>query len=127
MPGRSHDSHCEAGLVGRRATVRGLGSARPGCRASSSDASPPLGGLIRGAAACLARGAPQKGELTPHQEVVLRLNHRQMGVGGNGSWGAHTLDAYELFADRDYTYSYRLRPLSTVHREMALSRRPVGE
>ncbi|MEO3755229.1 glycoside hydrolase family 2 TIM barrel-domain containing protein [Streptomyces sp. B6B3] len=64
-------------------------------------------------------------ELTPRREIVLRLNHRQMGVGGNDGWGAQTLDAYKLFPDRDYAYTYRLRPLSDVGQAMDLSRRPV--
>ncbi|RKN05985.1 glycoside hydrolase family 2 TIM barrel-domain containing protein [Streptomyces radicis] len=75
----------------------------------------------------LSTGVRHEYELTPRQDVVLRVNHRQMGIGGNDTWGAHTLDAYKLFADRDYTYSYRLRPLPTVRRSMALSRQPVGE
>ncbi|TDC08034.1 DUF4981 domain-containing protein [Streptomyces sp. 8K308] len=66
-------------------------------------------------------------QLSPRPEVVLRLNHRQMGVGGNDTWGAHTLDAYKLFPDREYAYAYRLRPLLAVQDAMALSRRPVSE
>ena len=48
-----------------------------------------------------------------------------MGVGGDDSWGAHTHDEYKLFADRDYAYTYRLRPLTDVGQALALSRRPV--
>ncbi|NJQ02524.1 glycoside hydrolase family 2 TIM barrel-domain containing protein [Streptomyces zingiberis] len=73
----------------------------------------------------LSTGARHDHQLTPRKEVVLRLSHRQMGVGGNDSWGAHTLDRYKLFADRDYSYSYRLRPLPDAGQAMALSRRPV--
>lgn len=57
---------------------------------------------------------------------MLRLNHKQMGVGGDNSWGAHTHDQYKLFADRDYSYTYRLRPLSRRHQAMALTRRPTA-
>ncbi|MFE0041868.1 glycoside hydrolase family 2 TIM barrel-domain containing protein [Streptomyces albireticuli] len=51
----------------------------------------------------------------PHAVVaregtVLAVNHRQMGVGGNDSWGAAPLEDYLLPADRAYSYSYRLRP-----------------
>ncbi|MBB5118865.1 beta-galactosidase [Streptomyces eurocidicus] len=49
-------------------------------------------------------------EMTARQEIVLAVNHRQMGVGGNDSWGAPPLDGYRLPADRPYSYSYRLRP-----------------
>jgi beta-galactosidase len=64
-------------------------------------------------------------QLTPRQAVVLRLNYRQMGVGGDNSWGAHTYDQYKLFASRDYTYTYRLKPLPDLGQAMALARRPV--
>jgi beta-galactosidase len=63
--------------------------------------------------------------LTPRQEVVLRLNYRQTGVGGDNSWGAHPLDQYKLFPTRDYSYTYRLKPLPSVGQALALSRRPT--
>ena len=49
-----------------------------------------------------------------------------MGVGGDNSWGAHTHDEYKLFADHDYSYTYRLRPLTDVDEAMAASRRPTA-
>ncbi|MEU5701413.1 glycoside hydrolase family 2 TIM barrel-domain containing protein [Streptomyces aurantiacus] len=74
----------------------------------------------------LSVGTRHDYQLTPRDEVVLRLNHRQMGVGGDNSWGAHTHDEYKLFADRDYSYTYRLRPLTDVDKAMAASRRPTA-
>ncbi len=74
----------------------------------------------------LSVGARHDYQLTPRDEVVLRLNHRQMGVGGDNSWGAHTHDEYKLFANRDYAYTYRLRPLTDVDKAMAASRRPTA-
>ncbi|MET7456585.1 glycoside hydrolase family 2 TIM barrel-domain containing protein [Streptomyces sp. NPDC005574] len=65
-------------------------------------------------------------QLTPRDAVVLRLNHRQMGVGGDNSWGAHTHDEYKLFADRDYAYTYRLRPLPEVDRAQTLWHHPTA-
>ncbi|GGM21015.1 hypothetical protein GCM10010129_76600 [Streptomyces fumigatiscleroticus] len=62
----------------------------------------------------LSVGARHDYQLSPREEVVLRVNHRQMGVGGDNSWGAQTHDEYKLLADRDYAYSYRLRPLTDV-------------
>ncbi|GGL81174.1 beta-galactosidase [Streptomyces fumigatiscleroticus] len=73
----------------------------------------------------LSTGARHDYQLTAREEVVLRLNHRQMGVGGDNSWGAHTHDAYKLPADRDYSYTYRLRPLTDVRRATAAARRPT--
>lgn len=74
----------------------------------------------------LSGGARHDYQLTPRDAVVLRVNHRQMGVGGDNSWGAHTHDEYKLFANRDYSYTYRLRPLTDVARATAASRRPTG-
>ncbi|MFB8771670.1 glycoside hydrolase family 2 TIM barrel-domain containing protein [Streptomyces broussonetiae] len=74
----------------------------------------------------LSVGARHDYQLTPREEVVLRLNHRQMGVGGDNSWGAHTHDEYKLFADRDYAYTYRLRPLTDIGEAQRLARRPTG-
>ncbi|MFI1922013.1 glycoside hydrolase family 2 TIM barrel-domain containing protein [Streptomyces sp. NPDC020377] len=74
----------------------------------------------------LSVGARHDYQLTPRKEVVLRLNHRQMGVGGDNSWGAHTHDEYKLFADRDYAYTYRLRPLTDVDKATSASRRPTA-
>ncbi|MGV9276694.1 glycoside hydrolase family 2 TIM barrel-domain containing protein [Streptomyces griseosporeus] len=75
----------------------------------------------------LSLGARHDYQLDPREEVVLRVNHRQMGVGGDNSWGAHTHDEYKLFADRDYSYTYRLRPLTDLGQATTASRRPTAE
>ncbi|MEU1513493.1 glycoside hydrolase family 2 TIM barrel-domain containing protein [Streptomyces sp. NPDC005811] len=74
----------------------------------------------------LSVGARHDYQLTPRREVVLRVNHRQMGIGGDNSWGAHTHDRYKLLADRDYAYTYRLRPLTDVARATRDTRRPTA-
>ncbi|WP_327667498.1 DUF4981 domain-containing protein [Streptomyces sp. NBC_00485] len=74
----------------------------------------------------LSVGARHDYQLTPREAVVLRLNHRQMGIGGDNSWGAHTHDEYKLFANRDYAYTYRLRPLTDVSGATAAARRPTA-
>ncbi|MFK4105450.1 glycoside hydrolase family 2 TIM barrel-domain containing protein [Streptomyces sp. NPDC019531] len=74
----------------------------------------------------LSSGVRHDYQLTPRDAVVLRVNHRQMGVGGDNSWGAHTHDEYKLFADRDYSYTYRLHPLTDVTQATATSRRPTA-
>ncbi|MEU0132939.1 glycoside hydrolase family 2 TIM barrel-domain containing protein [Streptomyces sp. NPDC006296] len=74
----------------------------------------------------LSAGARHDYQLTPREDVVLRLNHRQMGVGGDDSWGAHTHDEYKLFADRDYSYTYRLRPLDDPGDATEATRRPTA-
>ncbi|MGW0914542.1 glycoside hydrolase family 2 TIM barrel-domain containing protein [Streptomyces sp. NPDC002784] len=74
----------------------------------------------------LSVGARHDYQLTPREEVVLRVSHRQMGVGGDNSWGAHTHDEYKLFANRDYAYTYRLRPLADLAEATRVSRRPTA-
>jgi beta-galactosidase len=74
----------------------------------------------------LSTGARHDYQLTPRDDVVLRLNYRQMGVGGDNSWGAQTHDAYKLFTDHDYGYTYRLRPLTDVNEAMDVSRHPTA-
>lgn len=74
----------------------------------------------------LSAGARHDYQLSPRDEVVLRLSHRQMGVGSDDSWGAQTHDEYKLFADKDYAYTYRLRPLMDPDEAMEASRRPTA-
>ncbi|UQA91590.1 glycoside hydrolase family 2 TIM barrel-domain containing protein [Streptomyces halobius] len=49
-------------------------------------------------------------ELKRRDGTQLGINHRQMGVGGNDSWGAPPLEKYLLHAGRTYRYAYRLAP-----------------
>lgn len=74
----------------------------------------------------LSTGARHDYQLTPRDDVILRLNYRQMGVGGDNSWGAQTHDTYKLFTDHDYRYTYRLRPLTSVDQAMTASRHPTA-
>ena len=48
-------------------------------------------------------------DVRPRALVSLNLDYRQMGVGGNNSWGMETLDRYRLLED-SYAYTFRLRP-----------------
>ncbi|MGV9455214.1 glycoside hydrolase family 2 TIM barrel-domain containing protein [Streptomyces sp. NPDC003635] len=74
----------------------------------------------------LSSGVRHDYQITPREEVVLRVCHRQMGVGGDNSWGAHTHDEYKLFANRDYAYTYRLRPLADLADATRAARRPTA-
>lgn len=46
------------------------------------------------------------------QDITLRLNHKQMGVGGDNSWGYRPMDAYQILSDKQYEYSFTLKPIS---------------
>ena len=43
--------------------------------------------------------------------ITLRLNQRQMGVGGDNSWGAMPLEEYQNPANQTYEYTYTLKPI----------------
>ena len=53
--------------------------------------------------------------------VALNLDYRQMGVGGDNSWGAWPHPEYRLPA-KPYTYKLRLRPISRADDPAQLSR-----
>ncbi|HBF35862.1 MAG TPA: hypothetical protein DDW50_00900, partial [Firmicutes bacterium] len=65
-------------------------------------------------------------ELTKLPETYLHLNYRQMGVGGDNSWGSWPHPAYELSCANSYSYNMRLRPVSTEYDPMALSKQNFG-
>jgi beta-galactosidase len=50
-------------------------------------------------------------ELRQRNEITLNLDLKQMGVGGDNSWGARPHEPYTLPAV-SYSYSFRLTPLS---------------
>ncbi|MDO4602272.1 MAG: DUF4981 domain-containing protein, partial [Eubacteriales bacterium] len=51
--------------------------------------------------------------LPESDRVIWRLNHKQMGLGGDNSWGAMPLEQYQIPAGETYEYTYTLKPIST--------------
>lgn len=49
-------------------------------------------------------------EFVPSQDVTVNLDYRQMGVGGDNSWGALQHPEYRLPA-KTYRYSFRIAPV----------------
>jgi beta-galactosidase len=49
-------------------------------------------------------------EVPRRDEVYLNLDYRQMGVGGDNSWGARTHQEFTLPGDGKYSYSFFLCP-----------------
>ena len=47
-------------------------------------------------------------------DVTLRLNQRQMGVGGDNSWGAKPFEKYLNPSEQVYEYTYTLKPIATA-------------
>ncbi|MBX7310463.1 NPCBM/NEW2 domain-containing protein [Clostridium chauvoei] len=52
-------------------------------------------------------------ELIRQDEVNVNINYKQMGLGGDDSWGARPHNEFQLKANRDYTYRMRIRPIDT--------------
>ena len=52
-------------------------------------------------------------DLNFRNSVTLNIDYKQMGVGGDNSWGARPHPEYTLPA-KPYTYSFRISPLSGV-------------
>ena len=52
--------------------------------------------------------------------IYLNLDHKQLGVGGNNSWGATALEKYQLKA-HEQEFGYRITPISNkIHLKEAL-------
>jgi beta-galactosidase len=47
-------------------------------------------------------------KLPPADKTVVRILHKQMGVGGNESWSAKTHPEFTLYANRIFTYRYMM-------------------
>jgi len=51
------------------------------------------------------------GDLTPHENVYVNIDYKQMGVGGINSWGPTALPKYSL-PYREYRYRFLLRGIA---------------
>jgi len=49
------------------------------------------------------------GSITPEDQISLCIDYRQMGLGGDNTWGAKSHERYNLIP-RDYQYSFRILP-----------------
>jgi len=51
-------------------------------------------------------------ELPQRDFITVNLDYKQMGVGGDNSWGARPHPEYTLPSSKPYSYCFRLRPYS---------------
>ncbi|MHC4842979.1 MAG: beta-galactosidase, LacZ type [Planctomycetota bacterium] len=63
-------------------------------------------------------------ELPRGRTVTLNIDHQQMGVGGDDSWGARTHEEYRLPAKK-YDYSFRLKALTGEEESLSLLSKQV--
>ncbi|MFV0376310.1 MAG: glycoside hydrolase family 2 TIM barrel-domain containing protein [Mangrovibacterium sp.] len=54
----------------------------------------------------------------------VNINYKQMGVGGDTSWGAWTHAEYRL-TDKAYSYSFRIRPIQTAENAASLAKQQL--
>jgi beta-galactosidase len=59
--------------------------------------------------------------------VNLHLDYKQMGVGGDTSWGARPHPEYTLLPDKTYSYSFRMRPFLSGESPLELSKQRFPE
>ncbi|MEZ5428353.1 MAG: glycoside hydrolase family 2 TIM barrel-domain containing protein [Pyrinomonadaceae bacterium] len=52
-------------------------------------------------------------EIVRSKDITVNLDHRQMGVGGDDSWGAFPHDEYRLLG-KSYEYKFRLEPVGSL-------------
>ena len=67
------------------------------------------------------RGTMHPTDLREENFVAVDLDYKQMGVGGDDSWGAQVHDKYKLFP-REYSYKILLRPFNGRNDLMKLSK-----
>lgn len=48
-------------------------------------------------------------KLPASDKIAVRVNYKQMGVGGDDSWGARTHPEFTLYTNKCYGYSYSIR------------------
>ncbi len=58
-----------------------------------------------------SHGGNHPGDLEKENFVDLNIDYKQMGIGGDDSWGARTHEQYTLPA-KPYTYSFRIIPFN---------------
>lgn len=61
------------------------------------------------------RGLWHTVDLQPRNEVILNVDHRMMGVGGDNSWGVRPHARYSIIPD-DYSYRFRIRAFRSGQR-----------
>jgi len=50
-------------------------------------------------------------DLLPRDFITWNIDFKQMGLGGDTSWGRMVHEEYTLPANRNYEYSFRLMPI----------------
>lgn len=75
----------------------------------------------------LSSGKRHPHELKKEESVVLRLNYRQMGIGGDNSWGATPHREFMNESGKIYNYSFKLKGIDRNSSPMDIRREKLKE
>ena len=60
-------------------------------------------------------------DVKPRDLTSVNIDYKQMGVGGDNSWGARTHDQYRL-TDKEFSYSFRMKAISGEEKPAELAK-----
>lgn len=64
-------------------------------------------------------------DVKPRDLTSVNVDYKQMGVGGDTSWGAWTHEQYRL-TKKSYRYSYRMRPITSSNDPVKLAKEKLN-
>ena len=70
----------------------------------------------------LSAGKKHPTDLIKNENIVLRINGKQQGVGGDDSWGATPHDEYQIKSGETHTYSFKLKGITKKDTPMEISK-----
>jgi beta-galactosidase len=63
-------------------------------------------------------------DVKPRDLTSVNVDYKQMGVGGDNSWGARTHDEYRL-TEKEYQYSFRMKAISSGEKPTELAKQEL--
>ncbi len=63
-------------------------------------------------------------DVKPRDLTSVNIDYKQMGVGGDDSWGARTHDQYRL-TDKEYKYSFRMKAITAGEKPVDLAKQKL--
>ncbi len=60
-------------------------------------------------------------DVKPRDLTSVNIDYKQMGVGGDDSWGARTHDQYRL-TGKEYKYAFRMKEIAAGEKPEALTK-----
>ncbi|MBW6537558.1 MAG: DUF4981 domain-containing protein, partial [Mariniphaga sp.] len=63
-------------------------------------------------------------DVKPRDLTSVNVDYKQMGIGGDNSWGARTHDQYRL-TEKEYRYSFRMKAISSGEKPTELAKQEM--